>query len=308
MDKWFKGILIGSLVLIAVGGMLAVTGGVFGGRESLDGLVAQGLLQISAAEKQDSGIVFNESFGIWSGDFSQRLDALPKAGAGRLTLEAGNVSVNILEAEGDTASVEGSDIYRAQVYVEDDTLYVRADSEAEWVNWALGGGRRSTETVGELTLYLPKEFSFDTSSLTMGAGALTVDELNTEHLYCNVGMGSMDIMELAAQDAEVYLGMGEVNLYEAAGSDMTADIGMGSLYMDGSVAENLTGTCGMGSMNMELFGREEDYGYDVSASLGSVRIGDREISGMSREWEAQNEAAGLFDLDVSMGSIEIIFR
>ena len=82
MDKWFKGILIGSLVLIAVGGMLAVTGGVFGGRESLDGLVAQGLLQISAAEKQDSGIVFNESFGIWSGDFSQRLDALPKAGAG----------------------------------------------------------------------------------------------------------------------------------------------------------------------------------------------------------------------------------
>lgn len=307
MKKWFKGILIAALVLIAAGGMLAVGGRLFGGQEGLDGLLAQGLLEVSAADNGDSGIAFDGRYEILSGNFTQELGALPESGAGKLTLEVGNVIVNVLEAEGKTASIEGADIERAQAYVEDGTLYVRADSEVKWVKWMFGGGRRSTETVGELTLYLPKGFSFETANLTVGAGTLTVDELNADHVYCNEGMGSMDIRKLAAQDAEVYLGMGEINLYDAKVSDMTADIGMGSLYVNGAITGNLSGTCGMGSVTMELVGKEEDYNYDVSASMGSVRIGDREVSGMNSQWGADHDAAGTFDLDVSMGSMEIYF-
>lgn len=302
MNKWLKGILIAALVMIAAGGMLAIGGRMLGGQESMDGL-----LQVSAAEQEESGIAFDSSHEILSGDFTQELDALPESGTGRLTLEVGNVSVNVQESDGKTAGIEGKDVYRAQAYVEDGTLYIKADSEVKWVKWMFGGGRRSTETVGELTLYLPKGFSFETANLTMGSGALNVDELNAEHLYCNVGMGSLDIMKLTARDAEVYLGMGEINLYDASVSDMVADIGMGSMYMNGSIAENLSGVCGMGSMTMELAGKEEDYNYDVSASMGSIRIGDRDYSGMSSQWDADYEAAGTFDLDVSMGSIEISF-
>ena len=289
MNKWFKRILIASLVLIAAGGMLAVGGRMLGGQKGMEGMLAQGLLEVSAAEQSDSGIEFDNSHEILSGDFTQELETLPESGAGKLTLEVGNVDVNVLEAEGETASIEGADIERAQAYVEDGTLYVRADSEVKWVKWMFGG-RRSTETVGELTLYLPKGFSFETSNLTVGAGQLAVD-----------------IMELAAQDAEVYLGMGEINLYDVRVSEMTADIGMGSLYMNGEITGNLSGTCGMGSVTMELAGKEEDYNFDVSASMGSVRIGDREVSGMSSQWGADNDAAGTFDLDVSMGSMEIYF-
>lgn len=307
MNKWFKRILIASLVLIAAGGMLAVGGRMLGGQKGMEGMLAQGLLEVSAAEQSDSGIEFDNSHEILSGDFTQELETLPESGAGKLTLEVGNVDVNVLEAEGETASIEGADIERAQAYVEDGTLYVRADSEVKWVKWMFGGGRRSTETVGELTLYLPKGFSFETSNLTVGAGQLAVEELNADHLYCNAGMGSVDIRKLSAQDAEVYLGMGEINLYDARVSDMTADIGMGSLYMNGEITGNLSGTCGMGSVIMELAGKEEDYNFDVSASMGSVRIGDREVSGMSSQWGADNDAAGTFDLDVSMGSMEIYF-
>lgn len=307
MNKWFKGILIAALVLIAAGGMLAVGGMMLGGQKSLDGLLAQGLLEVSAADNGDSGIVFDGRHEILSGDFTQELDALPESGSGKLTLEVGNVVVNVLEAERKTASIEGVNIERAQAYVEDGTLYVRADSEEKRVKWIFGGGRRSTETVGELTLYLPKGFSFETANLSVGAGTLTADELNADHLYCNEGMGSMDIRKLTAQDAEIYLEMGEINLYDTRVSDMTADIGMGSLYVNGAITGNLSGTCGMGSVTMELAGKEEDYNYDVSASMGSVRIGDREISGMSSQWGADHDAAGTFDLDVSMGSMEIYF-
>lgn len=307
MKKWFKGILIAALVLIAAGGMLAVGGRMFGGQEGLDGLLAQGLLEVSAAEQEDSGIAFDGSHETLSGDFTQELDALPESGTGKLTLEVGNVEVNILESEGETAGIEGNDIYKAQAYVEDGILYVRADSEAKRVKWLFGGGRRSTETAGELTLYLPRGFSFETASLTVGAGTLNVDELNAEHLYCSAGVGTMDIRKLAAQDAEIYLGMGDVNLYDARVSDMTADIGMGSLYMNGVIEENLSGICGMGSMYMELAGEYEDYNYDLSASMGSIEIEGRKISRMSSQWSADRDAAGTFDLDVSMGSMEIYF-
>ena len=307
MKKWMKGTGIAALVMIAAGGILMLGGGLLGGRQGMEGLVARGLLQVSAAEKQESGIVFDSGHEIWSGEFTQKLDALPEDGAGRLELETANVSVNILEAEGETASVEGDEIYRAQVYAEDGTLYVRADSEARQVKWLFGGGRRSNETVGELTLYLPKGFSFEKTDLTVGAGDVTMDELDTRHLFCNVGMGALDIGKLAAQDAEIYLGMGDISLQDAVLSDMTADIGMGSLYMNGTISGDLTGTCGMGSMLMELSGEESDHDYEVAASMGSVQIGSREYSGMSACWNSDNEAAGLFDLDVSMGTVEIYF-
>ena len=138
MNKWFKRILIASLVLIAAGGMLAVGGRMLGGQKGMEGMLAQGLLEVSAAEQSDSGIEFDNSHEILSGDFTQELETLPESGAGKLTLEVGNVDVNVLEAEGETASIEGADIERAQAYVEDGTLYVRADSEVKWVKWMFG--------------------------------------------------------------------------------------------------------------------------------------------------------------------------
>ncbi len=308
MNKWLKGILIAALVLIAAGGILAAAGMIFGDRESMNELAARGLLQLSTADQTDSGIKFDNGHEILSGDFAQELEALPGSGTGRLTLEIGNVSVILCRSEEKTVRIEGNEIYRAQAYVEDGTLYVRAEGDAKRVRWLFGGGRKSNETVGELTLYLPEGFSFETADLTIGAGTLTVDELNAKHLYNNVGMGRLDISRLAAQDAEVYLGMGEINLYDASVSDMTADIGMGSLYMNGKIAGNLSGTCGMGSMVMELAGDHKDYNYDVSASMGSIEIEGREISGMSSQWSADNDAVGTFDLDVSMGSMEIYFH
>ena len=94
MNKWFKRILIASLVLIAAGGMLAVGGRMLGGQKGMEGMLAQGLLEVSAAEQSDSGIEFDNSHEILSGDFTQELETLPESGAGKLTLEVGNVDVN----------------------------------------------------------------------------------------------------------------------------------------------------------------------------------------------------------------------
>ena len=306
MNKWIKGILIVSAGLIVGGGVLAAVGVMSGGPKSLDALAAGGLLQVSAAES-DSGIAFDNSHQVWTSDFEETLEGLPEDGTGRLTVEIGGVSLKIMEAEEETARIRGTGIRKAQAYVEDGTLYVRAESGKKRVKWLFGGGRESTETEGEITLYLPEGFSAEAASLTLGTGELAVDALQTDHLYCNAGMGSLEVRKLRAQAAEVYLGMGEVSLYDAEVSDLTADIGMGAMYMEGAVSEDLTASCGMGSLVMELAGNEADYDYDVSASMGSVRIGDRECAGMSAHWASDGRAAGNFDLDVSMGSVEIYF-
>ena len=306
MNKWMKGILIGSAALIVGGGVLAAAGMMSGGQEGLDALAAGGLLQVSAAE-DGSGIVFDNSHQIWTSDFEETLEGLPEDGTGRLTVEVGGVSLKIMESEEEMARIRGTGIRKAQAYVEDGTLHVRAESGKKQVKWLFGGGRKSTETEGEVILYLPENFSAEAASLTLGTGELAVDALQTDHLYCNAGMGSLEVRKLRAQEAEVYLGMGEVRLYDAEISDMTADIGMGAMYMEGAVSEDLTASCGMGSLVMELAGNEEDYEYDVSASMGSIRVGERECAGMSAHWASDGKAAGKFDLDVSMGSVEIYF-
>ena len=79
MNKWFKRILIASLVLIAAGGMLAVGGRMLGGQKGMEGMLAQGLLEVSAAEQSDSGIEFDNSHEILSGDFTQELETLPES-------------------------------------------------------------------------------------------------------------------------------------------------------------------------------------------------------------------------------------
>lgn len=306
MNQWIKGILIASLALIMLGGILAAVGVMSGGQASLNALAAGGLLPVSAAET-DSGIAFDNRYQVWTSDFEETLEGLPEDGTGRLEVEIGSVSLHVLESEEKTARIQGTGVRKAQAYVEDGTLYVRAESGKKQVKWLFGGGRRSTETEGEITLYLPEGFSAENASLNMGAGELVMDALRTDRLYCNVGMGSLEMRKLRAQDAEVSLGMGEVGLYDAEVSDMTADIGMGSMYMEGAVSQDLTASCGMGSLVMELAGSEEDYNYDVAASMGSVRVGERECAGMSAHWASDGKAVGNFDLDVSMGSVEIYF-
>ena len=288
------------------GGILAAVGVMSGGHASLNALAAGGLLPVSAAET-DSGIAFDNRYQVWTSDFEETLEGLPEDGTGRLEVEIGSVSLHVLESEEKTARIQGTGVRKAQAYVEDGTLYVRAESGKKQVKWLFGGGRRSTETEGEITLYLPEGFSAENASLNMGAGELVMDALRTDRLYCNVGMGSLEMRKLRAQDAEVSLGMGEVGLYDAEVSDMTADIGMGSMYMEGAVSQDLTASCGMGSLVMELAGSEGDYNYDVAASMGSVRVGERECAGMSAHWASDGKAVGNFDLDVSMGSVEIYF-
>ena len=185
MNQWIKGILIASLALIMLGGILAAVGVMSGGQASLNALAAGGLLPVSAAET-DSGIAFDNRYQVWTSDFEETLEGLPEDGTGRLEVEIGSVSLHVLESEEKTARIQGTGVRKAQAYVEDGTLYVRAESGKKQVKWLFGGGRRSTETEGEITLYLPEGFSAENASLNMGAGELVMDALRTDRLYCNV--------------------------------------------------------------------------------------------------------------------------
>lgn len=135
--------------------------------------------------------------------------------------------------------------------------------------------------------------------------------MNAKELKCDVGAGSLYFSHMLAKEAEFELGMGEISTWEADVEKMDFQIGMGSMSFAGKISGDVKGECSMGSMVMEVEGKAEDHNYRVEASMGSIQIEGSSYagnySGMGVESDVDNGADSTFDLETSMGSIEIYF-
>lgn len=163
-----------------------------------------------------------------------------------------------------------------------------------------------------IAVAIPQGASFDTVTIHTEAmaGEISLDTISCANMEINVGAGTFEAERLTVtEQLDVVIGAGDAEIEGGEFRNVKLDCGMGKLTFEGKVTGDITGHCGMGELELELYGRETDYNYELSCGLGRIEINDAIYSNLSGTKKTENAGAiGTMKLDCGMGSIEVDFE
>lgn len=324
MKKFMKGCAITALIFILLGLILGVSGSLGHGstRFSLGEILSAVTLgRISGEEVDDwsdgvteqiqenmgdvhydleDNVDFDSDYEVQTGAVESYVLGDRQQGITELNIEAGGCVMTIQASKDDSFRVEAGGMRRFQGYVEDGTMEIRGTSKVR---------TNSGENLnGWIHLYVPEGYYFEQTTLDLGAGSLTVDNLQTGNLEAHVGAGQIIFHALDADQAILDCGMGQLVAEDFRSRMLDATVGMGSLRLNGDVTEQLTGDCSMGELKATLAGEQTDFNYDLNCGMGELKVGDDSYNGLAQEKQINNNASKTMELDCSMGSIVVEFE
>ena len=247
----------------------------------------------------EDNVDYNSDHEVKTGTIDPYVLGDESQGITKLQVQAGGCVMEIRVSEDDCFRVEADGMRKFQGYVEDNTLVIRGNSKV-----SNGEGNLN----GSIDLYVPEGYSFDNVTLDLGAGSLTVEEMQTDSLEANVGAGKMAFGRLYADQATLDCGAGQMTAEELNSRLLEVSVGMGSVRLTGDVTERLTGDCAMGELKLTLAGEQTDFNYDLSCGMGALKVGADSYNGMAQEKQINNQAAKNMELDCAMGSVVVEFE
>ena len=152
-------------------------------------------------------------------------------------------------------------------------------------DWRVGFGK-ITRTP-EITLYVPREYTFDEITVKAGASKSQINGLN-------------------AKKADLEIGVGEMTVKRANLSNLSIKCGVGHVKIDGIVKGKSKIECGVGKVELDLSGKKRDYGFDLKVGIGKIEIGDDKMSGDNKKITSDTENS--FDVNCGIGEVSIDFE
>ena len=215
MNRFLKITMLSSLILVIAGVVFAVAGRVAGGRRQLNEMLDRQELSIPGGGRVTVGswegnMDFDRSRPIFEGDYSETLDKSAVESIRKLDVDVAGAGFFLYESGDDSIRIECMEMGKLQFYVEEETLYVKAQARLDW-----DGSMRDC-----VYLYVPRSMTFQEAELEMGAGEMGIDFLDTRELSCEMGAGEMYFSGLKAQDVSLEVGMGSLSVWEVRPSDV----------------------------------------------------------------------------------------
>lgn len=201
--------------------------------------------------------------------------AVPVESIRSLEVELGAALVTI--QPGDGFSVTADDMSAIDVYQDEDTFQVTANDR-----W------RGNWKEFHVDITVPPDYLLDELDLTIGAGRMTAEGLRCLEADLCVGAGQMVLTDFSA----------------TASADLEA--AAGQIKLDGEVYGQVEISAEAGQVVLNI-PEPEDYGYEVECRLGNVKMGAYSFSGMSTVASDSTSAANLFEIECSVGSVEVNF-
>ena len=187
-----------------------------------------------------------------------------------------------------------------------DTSYLRSDIrekvessieyEEEDYELKVDIGKRlrgwSTEDTGTLYIVYSPWTQFGSFSAEMSAGLLELHGLWADEVSLSVGAGQITAQFFETEHLDTECGAGSIELL---GAVLTGDAEI---------------DCKLGSIVLIMANQaaESDYDYELSCGAGEVIVGNKSYSGLFREVEIDNGSSRLIKADCGLGSIAIQFE
>lgn len=171
------------------------------------------------------------------------------------------------------------------LYAEGDvgTLTTRMDGST----WKVETNHRRT-VAGTLYVLLPEGAQFTEIELMVGAGGITGSGLSADKLEATAGAGAVDLTGVWARKLELTAEAGSISVQGEVTQKAELDAQAGYIYL--------------------LTPKPADYGYKIECSMGSVSIDGDNYSALSSSVKHNSHAATMFDVDCSVGSVEVAFE
>lgn len=147
---------------------------------------------------------------------------------------------------------------------------------------------------------------FSVGDLTVDAdcGSVSLYDITASSASVTADLGSVELSNVTAEELSVKLSSGELNGWElTVDRRLEASNAMGSIELSGDFRGETVLKCDMGSISLFCQGSEEEYSYDLEASLGAVRV---DGYGSGRSLKKQG-GANTITATSSMGEITLSF-
>lgn len=300
MNRFARTCIITALILIVLGAIISAAGASMGGfsqlRRSgrydilnlLDGKISIGLHHFNMDEDRSQPIL--------DGDYTN--EQLAKAEeVTKLNADIGGGRLIIEQSDNEYFKVEVKTDLNFQCFVENGELNLKA----------FEGSTDLDASNNIITLYIPDGASIQDVEIELGAGIVDIDKLIAGNVSLDVGAGAVNVENMDAHKVSADLGAGKITI-NGTTMDAEIDIGMGSFKWTGNISRDMDLSCSMGSVDIGLKDEDEKgHNYNISCSAGHVKVGGRKYAAGAGDMDIDNGAPGTFDIDCSMGNVNIYF-
>ncbi len=155
---------------------------------------------------------------------------------------------------------------------------------------------------GEVVIYLRKDVKLRNVKLEVGAGALTIDRLETERLSLNLGAGRTEIDNLkVTENTQIDGGAGLLVLRSGELRDANLELGVGKAEIVAKLTGHSKIDSGVGKLDLDLIGKEKDYRIKIDKGIGNVDLNGQSMPDGAIWGDGNNE----IEVESGVGAVEI---
>lgn len=303
MNRLTRTCIIIAIILILLGGAMAAAGASMGGFSQLRKTNRFNIFNIF--NMFNGKISIGENTADFDEDKSQPIltgnytnEQLAKEDeVTELEADIGGGRLIIKQSDNEYFKAEVNTDLKFQCFVKNGKLNIKA----------FKGNVISNASNNTVTLYIPDGASIEDVQIELGAGTVDIDKLTAGKVSFDVGAGTVNADNMDVHKLGVDLGAGKITINGTA-MDAEIDIGMGSFKWTGKISRDMDLSCAMGSVDIGLKGEDEKgHNYRISCSAGHVIVGGRKYASGTADMDIDNGAPGTFDIDCSMGNVNISF-
>ncbi len=231
-----------------------------------------------------------------------------------MDIEYGEVKL----VEGDTFSIDAKRLPEngLKSYVDADGTWVikqitdgRSFVDFFGLNFSIGDFIRwDRDLTPRITITLPPDFVAEDISLEIKAGDVEVEKIHAATGSFNMSAGRLVVKELEiTEESDYIIGAGEMSLNNVSIQNISVDCGVGYVTIEGNVFGDSDVICNIGNVELDLDGKEEDYTYDISASIGNIDIDNNSYHNISNRVINNDGTENSLSLKCEIGNISIDF-
>lgn len=255
-------------ILIGIGGLLIMGGYAFGGKPYMIGAVTGCDTQITQTVPEDGEFVSLKSSGI--------VHLKCKANSGYLTILGHDKRDFVYSIQNNTERE------KASVYSMGNTLYIETVKKPRRPFGGLGAlwyGFRNTKPPTAITVYVPRNFTFETVIIESGAARIKIEDFAVSRQFTlNGGVGETIVRNITAAAAKIDVGVGKNSFTDCVFTDMQLETGVGENVFSGILYGRTMIETGIGRTTITIAGNREDYDLALNAGIGGIYIDHHRIS------------------------------
>lgn len=157
---------------------------------------------------------------------------------------------------------------------------------------------------GGLVIYIRKDVKFDEVKISVGAGTLQIEELETKSLDLSLGAGKTQIDHLVVtSSAKINGGAGKLEIDDAKLHNADVELGVGKSDLQARLTGRSKIEAGVGKLDLDLVGERKDYKLLVDKGIGAVSLDGESL----HDGAVHGDGANNIEIKSGVGAVDIRF-